>query len=171
MTRIERPAHPRLQPLPTTPGATNVTGLLAHAGAVGAAFQALGKALHDGALSPRDRELVILRTAWRTGNHYAFGRHRMHGVAVGLSEVEVDAVTDSDNGHVNWDAETTALFAAVDELCADDCVGEHTWNTLTCARTTEQIMHLIMLAGFHRQLAGLLNTVGAELEAGLRAWE
>lgn len=171
MTRVERPAHPRLHPVPTTPGATNVTGLLAHAGPVGTAFQALGKALHDGALSPRDRELVILRTAWRTGNRYAFGRHRMHGVGVGLSEADVDAVTGSDGGHVDWDAETVALFAAVDELCADDCVGEHTWSTLNCTRTTEQIVHLIMLVGFQRQLAGLLNTVGAELEAGLHAWE
>jgi 4-carboxymuconolactone decarboxylase len=168
MPLIPRPSRARLAPLPTGPNGTNVSGLLAYAAGVGRAYQALGESFGECAVAPRDRELIILRTAWRTGNRYAFARHRVHGEAAGLTEREI---TDAARPWAQWDADFEPLIKAVDEICADDCLSEAAWQALLSCRSAEEVVQIILLIGYHRQLSGLLNSIGVELESGFHGWD
>ena len=51
-----------------------------------------GTLLYTGTLSPRERELLILRTALHCGAHYEWGQHVAIALAAGVSQAEVDRV-------------------------------------------------------------------------------
>ena len=48
--------------------------------------------LMKGNLSPRVREIVILRVAWRSGSTYEWGQHVRIGLDSGLAQHEIDAL-------------------------------------------------------------------------------
>ena len=81
-------------------------------------------------LSPRDRELVILRMAWRAECRYEWGQHLSIGREAGLSDEEmarIKAGPDADG----WSEADAALLRAVDEL-KDHCVlSDATWQGLS----------------------------------------
>lgn len=120
-------------------------------------------------LPERQRELVILRTAWRAGSEYEFAQHRVIGGRAGLAPAEVDALAGSDPGP-QWTADDRALIALIDELCATDSVSDATWTAVMAGRDDSQRMELLFLVGFYRMLAGFLNSAGVALEADVSGW-
>ena len=50
-----------------------------------------GGVLLTGTLDPRDREILVLRTAWNCQAEYEWGQHAFIGAQVGLTEAEVEA--------------------------------------------------------------------------------
>ena len=61
------------------------------------------------------------------------------------------------------------LVDAVDELAANDALGEQTWTMLSAHYSPEQMLELIAMAGFYRMLAGILNSVQVKVEADMLA--
>src|SRR5688500_19878705 len=45
--------------------------------------------LAESTLTPRHRELLILRTAWRTRSDYLWAKHQRRALAAGLSEAQI----------------------------------------------------------------------------------
>ncbi len=119
-------------------------------------------------LPARERELVILRTAWRTGSVYEFGQHTRISLAAGLSEDEIARVAS--DGRDGWQAADSALLSAVDELQAADRVGDDTWAELSGRYTEVELLELLALIGFYRMTAGILNSTGVEPEPGVAGW-
>jgi len=128
-----------------------------------------GYLLWKSPLPERQREIVILRTAWRTGSVYEFGQHRVIGGRAGLAAAEVDALAEGKPGQ-QWTAEERALIALTDELCTTDSVSDETWTAVMAGRDDSQRMELIFLVGFYRMLAGFLNAAGVALEADVSGW-
>ena len=58
----------------------------------------------------------------------------------------------------------------VDELYADDCVGEETWNAAAAIFTEAEMLHLVMAAGCYRVVSGVLNSCGVQLDEGVPGW-
>ncbi len=129
---IEKPAHPRIDPLPVDDGAPrqlNIFRTLAHNEMLSKAFLQLGGHLLGGGVLPvREREIVILRTGFRSGSEYEFGQHTRIGRKGGLTEDEIARLADSDSDQ--WDTNDAALVTLVDELCDEDVVSEVTWQAL-----------------------------------------
>src|SRR5690348_5413166 len=73
--------------------------------------------LLGGTLPPRDRELVILRTAWLCGCEYEWGHHARIGTRAGLSEDEVAGVRDP--SAARWSGHDAAVLRATGELVRD----------------------------------------------------
>src|SRR6476620_10224115 len=48
--------------------------------------------LTESTLTPRDRELLILRTAWRTQSDYLWAKHQRSAAATGLSARELSVI-------------------------------------------------------------------------------
>jgi alkylhydroperoxidase family enzyme len=116
----------------------------------------------------REREIVILRVGWRSGSDYEFGQHTVIGKRVGLTDDEIlRLATESLDG---WSDDDAALVAMADELCADNVVGDETWARLTLRWSEQQLLDLVVLAGFYRLVSGFLRTVGVQREPQTPGW-
>ncbi|MDT7536553.1 MAG: hypothetical protein QOI82_138 [Actinomycetota bacterium] len=127
-----------------------------------------GHLLRGEGLPAREREIVILRTGWRSRSEYEFGQHTTIGMGVGLTAEEVGWLANV--GAPGWSAADAALVAMVDELCAGDVVSDLTWSRLAERWSPEQLLELLVLAGYYRLVSGLLNSAGVALEAGTPGW-
>jgi 4-carboxymuconolactone decarboxylase len=116
-----------------------------------------------GAIAPRERELVILRTAAHARSEYEIGQHRRIGAEAGLSAAEIEAVLDPASGH-GWPQPDGALLAFVDELVETGTVSDAAWESLAGEYDDLQRVELLTLIGFYRMLAGVLHGLGVELE-------
>jgi len=147
----------------------NIFGTLAHHPLLLRRYVAMGGVfLRFGLLPARERELVILRTAWRTGSVYEFGQHTRLGRDAGLSDDEVGRLaTPGDEG---WTAADRTLLSMVDDLHDADRVGDGTWAELAGRWSEAELLELLALAGFYRMTAGILNSAGVEPEPGVPGW-
>lgn len=118
------------------------------------------------ALPPRVREFVILRTALRADCRYEHAQHEVIGAAAGLSAAEI-ASAGLDVGDPGLPEEFRLLARLTDGLLADVDVDEEVWRELRAGHTDEQILELLLLPGFYRMLAGLINGVRLPLDENL----
>ena len=147
----------------------NLFGVLAHHPLLLRRFLALGGVfLAFNRIPARDREIVILRVAWRAGSVYEFGQHTRLGREAGLDEEDIArAARPALEGWAETDA---LLLRMVDELQAADVVSDQTWSGLAARWSEAELLELLALAGFYRMTAGLLNSTGVEAEPGIPGW-
>ena len=120
-------------------------------------------------LPPRERELVILRTGWRSGSVYEWGQHVVIGRREGVTDEELRRLRTP--GLAGWSDADRPLIAFVDELCQTNDVSDATWTALAARFTPEQLIELVVLGGFYRLIAGTLNTLRVELDEGVPGWD
>ena len=120
----------------------------------------------DGRLEPRQRELLILRTAWRCRSDYEWGQHIRMGAAAGLTDEEIAGVAQSLDARA-WSPLDAALLRVVDELVADHAVSSTTWEVLVRHFDEPQLIEVLMVVGNYIGLAGFLNAVEVQREAGV----
>lgn len=183
MTRPPRPSAPRLAPVAdptdeqrevleragTRPGADplNIFATMVHNRRVANRAVLLGGAfLGKGTIPEREREIVILRVGHRASAVYEFGQHVIIGKRVGLTDDEIAALGSDDPSH-EWSDDDRALVALADDLCSDDCVSDTTWSALAQRWSDEQLVELLMLAGYYRMISGFLNSAGVQLDEGV----
>lgn len=141
----------------------NVFGVLAHHPKLLRRFNTLGGLfLARGVLPPRDRELVILRTAWQVGSRYEFAQHVLIGLRAGLAPDEIAAAQDVATSALTEEDRTLVL--AVDELIHDDDLAGITWRSITRRYDTRQVLELLMMIGYYRMLGAVLRAVRVPLE-------
>jgi 4-carboxymuconolactone decarboxylase len=121
-----------------------------------------------GKLPARDRELAILRTAWRCGSEYEWGQHTLIASTAGLTDDEIARVQDAPEG---WDERDAVVLRAVDELHADSCISDSTWTVLAGRYDERQLIELLMLIGHYHLLAFTLNSLGVERDEGVPGFE
>jgi 4-carboxymuconolactone decarboxylase len=179
---LRRPASARVKPLPEAVekareamkvmphNAVNVRATMAHHPALARAFGGFPNYVLNEAQTPRrQRELVILRMGWNCQARYEFGQHTMFGLAHGITQDEISAVTRPLSQHP-WSDEDRMLLQMVDDLHADDCVSDATWAELTARWSTQEVMEFMMAALCYRVVSGFLNSCGVELDEGVPGW-
>ncbi|HEY9546398.1 MAG TPA: carboxymuconolactone decarboxylase family protein [Solimonas sp.] len=82
--------------------------------------------LARGALTPRDRELAVLRIGWLCQAPYEFGEHVYVAKSVGISSDEIERITQG-SGAPDWNEHERAVLKAVEELHADAMISDATW--------------------------------------------
>jgi 4-carboxymuconolactone decarboxylase len=122
-----------------------------------------GTLLFGGDLPARDRELLILRTAWNCRAHYEWGHHVPIAQQVGISVDEIAAVT-AGTDDPSWSEDDAVLLRAADELHAGATISDATWDALSRRYTKAQLVELCMLVGHYHLLAFTLNSLGVQLE-------
>jgi 4-carboxymuconolactone decarboxylase len=118
--------------------------------------------LTESVFPPRERELLIIRTASLCGSAYELAHHRRLGAEVGLSDRDLAAL--GGEGAPDWTPREQLLVTAADELHAQHMISEATWRGLSALLTTEQLVELPMLVGHYILLAGTLRSLGVPLE-------
>lgn len=124
-----------------------------------------GGKLLAGKIPLRDRELMILRTAWRCRAEYEWGQHCRVARAAGLSDAELLNIARGPDAP-EWNEFEAALLRAVDELHDESCVSDETWATLVDGYDEKQLIELPMLVGQYHLVAFTMNTLRLEHEPG-----
>jgi AhpD family alkylhydroperoxidase len=118
-------------------------------------------------LPARERELVILRTGWRTRCEYEFGQHVLLGRRAGLSDEEIRRVTADDG---DWAPGDALLIRLSDEVHETRDVSDELWEALSDRWDREALLELVALAGFYGMVAGLLNAARVQRDPGVPGW-
>jgi len=126
-----------------------------------------GNLLDRGSLERRSREIVILRTTARCGCEYEWGVHvAFFAARVGLSEAEVAATVHGGADNPSWSPPERALIRLADELHDAARVSGALWGELRRLWNDEQLVELVVLAGFYHTISFVVNGLGVELEPG-----
>ena len=127
-------------------------------------FMAAGL-LDKGPLPIREREIMIDRTCARCGSEYEWGVHiALFAENVGFSRAHV-AATAVDGVASVWTPRERLIVRLADELHETSSIGEALWGELRVSFSDEQILELILLAGFYHTVAYLTNGLKLPLEA------
>ena len=124
-----------------------------------------GYFVRNNTIPTRDRELIILRTAWLSRGNYIWGRHDAMGREAGLTAEEISRVTQGPDAP-GWSDFDAALLRAADELHTSRFVSHPTWNTLAERYSESELREVVLIVGNYTQLAMFQNTLGAQLEPG-----
>jgi 4-carboxymuconolactone decarboxylase len=115
----------------------------------------------DALLGAVQRELLILRVAWRTRSGYEWSQHSRMGADAGLTGQQIEAVEEGPAAAV-WTPLERTLLTAVDEIIDEHAVGDATWAELAAHFEPAQIFELLFLIGGYLCLAGVLNSIGLQ---------
>lgn len=112
----------------------------------------------------RDRELLILRTAWLCGNEYTFGIHTNAAKRAGFSDDEIRRVTRGPGaGWTPWEA---AVLQAADGLHAAQFIDEPTWTSLAARYSEAQLLDAMFTVGQYTMISMMVRSAGFAQEAG-----
>ena len=146
----------------------NIFATMAHHPRLLKRFNVLGGLfMGRGVLPARERELVILRTAWRTGCVYEFGQHRLLATREGLTEDEIRRVTEEST---EWPEGDAPLIRLADEVHTNRDVSDELWAELKRRWGEAELIELVALAGFYGMVATFLNATRVQLDPGVPGW-
>jgi 4-carboxymuconolactone decarboxylase len=117
-------------------------------------------------ITRRERELVILRTAWLCGSDYEWGNHVLVARDAGLADEEIGAIRLG-TGSAGWSEQEAALLGVPDDLVGDSRLSERSYQALATHYNEAQIIEILMLVGHYVMVGYLLNSVGTEREDGV----
>jgi 4-carboxymuconolactone decarboxylase len=121
--------------------------------------------LGHGLLEPREREIVIHRTCARAGAEYEWGVHVLaYGKPLGLSDEQIAATVHGAADDPAWSEPDAALVALADELYDTATVSDALWAKLQARFSDEQLLELLITAGWYRLLSYVINAAGVEHE-------
>jgi alkylhydroperoxidase family enzyme len=114
-------------------------------------------------MRPREREILVQRTAWRVKCGYVWSRHMEIARAAGLRDDEIEACKRPiEEG--NWSARDAVLLKAADALVADYFIPDDIWAELSAHFDDKQCMDAIFSVGLYSSLAMLLNSAGLQID-------
>jgi alkylhydroperoxidase family enzyme len=117
-------------------------------------------------LSMRDREIVIDRTCARCGCEYEWGVHvAFFGDRVQLDGDQIASLTHGAPTDPCWaDPAEAALIAVVDQLHDQARVDDAAWAALAAHRSDQQLLDVLLLAGWYHAVSYAANGAQVDLE-------
>lgn len=114
----------------------------------------------ESTLPPRERDLLILRTAWLCGSDALWSRY-----AASLSSADRRRVAEG-AGASGWSRAEAALLQMADELYRVSSVGDATWDVVAAGRDLHAVMDAVETVNHFTALALLYNSIGVQPEEG-----
>jgi 4-carboxymuconolactone decarboxylase len=120
-------------------------------------------------VAARTRELIILRIGWRTGSEYVFCNHVAFSRELGIPDQEILGVRNPQRCHA-YSKTDLAVLQLADELHEHAEVTRSTWAVLEKAFARDELVELLLIAGFWRMAAGFVKSAKTALDAGVSSW-
>ena len=143
-----------------------VSTLMHHPRLIGPWLAYNGVLLNTPTLEPRQRELMILRVAFRTQSIYEWVQHVRIGNAAAITAEEVEAVARGADAGV-WSPLEADMLAATDQLIDRYSVDDETWARLAEHLDERQLVELVFVVGTYMCLAMAFNSFGLQLDPEL----
>jgi 4-carboxymuconolactone decarboxylase len=126
----------------------------------------LGGLLRDGQrVEPREREIVVHRTTARCRAEYEWGVHAVvYGRPLGLTEAQLAATVLGAADDPVWSGREALLVRLADELHDSADLSDELWAELERHWSNDQLLELIVIAGWYRLISQLLRAARTELE-------
>jgi alkylhydroperoxidase family enzyme len=124
-----------------------------------------GGLLDRGSISLRQRELMILRMTARCGAEYEWGVHvAAFGPKAAWTPAEVAA--SAAPGAAAWSGAEALIVRLADALHDGGDVDDALWSELRAQFAEDQVIELVMLAGFYTAISFLVNAMRVPNECG-----
>lgn len=125
----------------------------------------LGGLLDKGSLSLRQRELMILRTCALCGAEYEWGVHvKIFQPHTNMSDAQIAATVHGRTDDPLWQEDEHAILALADSLHAHSRVDDALYARLQKSFEPEQIVELVVLAGFYHTISFAIGAFAIENE-------
>jgi 4-carboxymuconolactone decarboxylase len=122
----------------------------------------------DAVLSQRERRMLILRTSKRTRCAYEWEVHSQQGQKAGdVSPQETTALDQDPLPPVPWSERERALLELADSVCRSDSLTDEEWIRTSKVLSAQDIIEALVVVGYYRMCAGLINAVGVPGEGDL----
>ncbi|HEX8068197.1 MAG TPA: carboxymuconolactone decarboxylase family protein [Thermoleophilaceae bacterium] len=116
-------------------------------------------------VEPREREIVIHRATARCGAEYEWGVHAVaFGQAVGLTDEQIAATAAGDADDPAFGDRDRLLVRLVDELHDTATVSDELWAELEREWPADQLLELVVCAGWYRLISQVISAARIELE-------
>jgi 4-carboxymuconolactone decarboxylase len=171
--------EPRLPPIPRTEwdeetrallgdrDTINIFGTLAHHPKLMKRWLVFGNhVLAKSTLPARDRELLILRTGWNCRAPYEWGQHVAIGRVIGITDDDIQRLTEGPDAP-GWTEFEATLLRAADELHADQCLSDATYAALAREYNDQQLLDMVFTVGQYHLVSSVLNTFRVERDDGV----
>lgn len=150
-------------------GPLNVYRAMGHAPALLAAFREYGGRLwRESGLTPHERELVILTTAYVGRSAYEWHQHVRVGLDEGLSRERILAIPE---GELDRLAPEHAALVKYVARFVDGEVDDPTHDRLAEQYNRETVLAVGLLSGLYLGLGRLLDALAVETEVPFVGWE
>jgi alkylhydroperoxidase family enzyme len=155
------PRHPR-PPTEDRPLAGGVLQTFAnHAELAKAFFTFNGHLLWATTLTPRQREILVLRVAVKRRAAFLWAQHIFEAKDSGLSDEEMSRIAFGPDAPY-FEPLEGAMVRAVDELIDDGAVTEGTWAVLAAELDEKQLLDLIFTVGCYETTSWLFRSTELE---------
>jgi alkylhydroperoxidase family enzyme len=116
-------------------------------------------------LSPRERELAVLRVGWLCRAPYEWSQHVDIAKRYGVTAEEIERATHGSSAP-GWTEHEAAIVRGVEELLGDQSISDDTWNVLARTWTERQLLEFPTLVGYYVAIAYSQNSLRMRLNAG-----
>ena len=111
------------------------------------------------------REVMIHRTCALTAAEYEWGVHAVaFGRPLGLSDAQLHATVHGAPSDACWDAEQASVVRLADELHQTSAISDELWQVLTAHFDEQQILELIVTAGWYHVIGYVCNGLRVQPE-------
>jgi alkylhydroperoxidase family enzyme len=166
--RPPNPRHPFPPQDPGRPKGLNLLGTFARHPELARAYNTFnGHILFATTITPRQRELLVLRVAALRHADYEWAQHAVLAGDAGISPDEVTAIQNDPEAH-EWDPLDRALLRAVDDLVREARLSDPVWTELVRHLDDRQLMDVVFTVGAYEILAMVMRSFDVELDDDLR---
>jgi 4-carboxymuconolactone decarboxylase len=115
----------------------------------------------ESTLSPRHRELLMLRTAWLCGNQFLWAAHTAVGRKIPLTDGEIRRIAQGPDVP-GWDPFEATLLRMADQLYRNSFVNDAIWKTLAAKYDVPQLIDAVETVNHFTILSLLYNSLGVQ---------
>lgn len=115
-------------------------------------------------IDARDRELMILRMAWRYNSEFEWGQHYQNAIDAGLTSDDLERIkTAALDGWADWEQ---AVLKATDGLISDCMIPDSAWQELRQRYDEDTMLEFVIFFGHYTMVSMFANTFGLPLALG-----
>lgn len=126
--------------------------------------------LFKSTLSPRLREIAILRIGWLCNSEYEWTQHvRIGKIEAGMTDADFSAL-EVGSEDIHWAEIEKLVLCSVEELYYKQYIEDDTWSKLVKHLSQQQIIDLVATVGNYTLVSMMLNSFGVQLDDWLTTY-
>jgi uncharacterized peroxidase-related enzyme len=144
----------------------NLFKVMGHLPYIGLNFQRLGNSILKGeGLSPKLRELAILRVGFTTRCRYEMTQHTTIALRAGASKKQIEEIGQWKISR-EFSNEEKAVLAYADEVEINIQVRDETFNALRASLNEQSIVELTTVIAYYGMACRILEALKVDMESG-----